>query len=74
MEELPGGYMGKMLVYKSGAVKLKLGNILYDVSPGVGCSSAQEVVAINTVDKTCCKLGGIYKHAVVIPDIDSLLD
>ncbi|XP_031109976.1 uncharacterized protein LOC116014117 isoform X1 [Ipomoea triloba] len=74
LEELPGGYMGKMLVYKSGAVKLKLGNILYDVSPGVGCSSAQEVVAINTVDKTCCKLGGIYKHAVVIPDIDSLLD
>lgn len=32
LEELPGGYMGKMLVYKSGAVKLKLGDILYDVS------------------------------------------
>ncbi|XP_019192068.1 PREDICTED: uncharacterized protein LOC109186516 [Ipomoea nil] len=74
LEELPGGYMGKMLVYKSGGVKLKLGNILYDVSPGVGFSSAQEVVAINTVDKNCCKLGGIYKHAVVLPDIDSLLD
>lgn len=32
LEELPDGYMGKMLVYKSGAVKLKLGDILYDVS------------------------------------------
>ena len=32
LEELPGGYMGKMLVYKSGAIKLKIGNILYDVS------------------------------------------
>lgn len=31
--ELPGGYMGKMLVYKSGAVKIKLGETLFDVSP-----------------------------------------
>lgn len=31
LEELPGGYMGKMLVYKSGAIKLKLGGALYDV-------------------------------------------
>lgn len=32
LEELPSGFMGKMLVYKSGAVKLKLGDTLYDVS------------------------------------------
>lgn len=32
LEELPDGYMGKMLVYKSGAIKLKLGDALYDVS------------------------------------------
>lgn len=32
LEDLPAGYMGKMLVYKSGAVKLKLGDTLYDVS------------------------------------------
>lgn len=32
LEELPEGYMGKMLVYKSGAVKLKLGDIMYEVS------------------------------------------
>lgn len=32
LEDLPAGHMGKMLVYKSGAVKLKLGDILYDVS------------------------------------------
>lgn len=36
LEELPGGYMGKMLVYKSGAIKLKLGDTLYDVSHGLG--------------------------------------
>lgn len=32
LEDLPAGYMGKMLVYKSGAIKLKLGDILYDAS------------------------------------------
>lgn len=32
IEELPEGYMGKMLVFRSGAVKLKLGEIMYDVS------------------------------------------
>lgn len=33
LEGLSGGYMGKMLVYKSGAIKLKLGETLFDVSP-----------------------------------------
>lgn len=32
LENLSGGYMGKMLVYKSGGVKLKLGENLFDVS------------------------------------------
>lgn len=32
LDELPAGFMGKMLVYKSGAIKLKLGDMLYDVS------------------------------------------
>lgn len=32
LNELPPCYMGKMLVYRSGAVKLKLGDTLYDVS------------------------------------------
>lgn len=31
LEELPSGYMGKMQVYKSGAIKLKLGEALFDV-------------------------------------------
>ncbi|XP_075492920.1 uncharacterized protein LOC142530896 isoform X1 [Primulina tabacum] len=74
LEELPKGYMGKMLVYKSGTVKLKLGDIQYDVSPGSECTFAQNVVAINTSDRHCCELGAVMKRAIVSPDIDSLLD
>lgn len=32
LDEMPPGLIGKMVVYKSGKVKLKIGNTLYDVS------------------------------------------
>jgi hypothetical protein len=32
LNDLPAGFMGKMLVYRSGAIKLKLDDTLYDVS------------------------------------------
>ncbi|XP_055810986.1 uncharacterized protein LOC129880810 isoform X2 [Solanum dulcamara] len=74
LQEMPAGNMGKMLVYKSGAIKLKLGDILYNVSPGVECSFSQDVVAINTAEKQCCQLGELGKRVVVTPDVDFLLD
>ncbi|KAF9613368.1 hypothetical protein IFM89_007446 [Coptis chinensis] len=73
LEELPPGLMGKLLVYKSGAVKLKLGDHLYDVSPGSDCIFSQDVIAVNTEEKHFCVVGELNKHAVVIPDLDSFL-
>ncbi|KAG8070797.1 hypothetical protein GUJ93_ZPchr0006g43453 [Zizania palustris] len=73
LNEFPGGLMGKMLVYRSGKVKMKLGDVQFDVSAGVECIFAQEVVAINTREKHCCSLGEISKCAVVTPDTDYLL-
>lgn len=32
LKDLPNGRLGKMLVYKSGAIKLKLGDTIFDVS------------------------------------------
>ncbi|OMO94871.1 RNA polymerase III Rpc4 [Corchorus capsularis] len=74
LEELQGGYMGKMLVYKSGAVKLKLGEMLYHVSPGSDCAFAQDVAVVNTAKKHCCMIGELGKRVVVEPDIDTVLD
>nr|DAD32746.1 TPA_asm: hypothetical protein HUJ06_011597 [Nelumbo nucifera] len=74
LEELPAGFMGKMLVYESGVVKLKLGDTLYDVSSGMNCVFAQDVVAINTEEKHCCILGELNKRAVITPNIDSILN
>ncbi|KAJ4836519.1 hypothetical protein Tsubulata_047271 [Turnera subulata] len=73
LDQLPDGFMGKMLVYKSGAVKLKLGDVLYDVSPGMDCAFAQDVVAINTEEKEYCIVSEMNKRVTVIPDVDSIL-
>ncbi|KAF5183032.1 Dna-directed rna polymerase iii subunit rpc4 protein, partial [Thalictrum thalictroides] len=73
LEELPPGFMGKMLVYKSGAVKLKLGDTIYDISPGSDCIFDQDVLAVNTAEKHCCIVGELNKRAIVTPDVDSLL-
>ncbi|XP_017618672.1 uncharacterized protein LOC108463242 [Gossypium arboreum] len=74
LTELPAGLMGKMLVYKSGAVKLKLGDTIYDVNPGLSCVFAQDVVAVDTAKKQCCVVGEVNKHVVVTPDLDSVLN
>ncbi|KAK1377819.1 DNA-directed RNA polymerase III subunit RPC4 [Heracleum sosnowskyi] len=74
LNELPAGFMGKMLVYRSGAVKLKLGDILYNVSAGLNNVFAQDAVAINTEEKHCCVVGELNKRAIVSPDLESILD
>ncbi|KAF7154422.1 hypothetical protein RHSIM_Rhsim01G0044200 [Rhododendron simsii] len=73
LDELPAGFMGKMLVYKSGAVKLKLGDTIYDVSAGLDSVFAQDIVAINTEEKQCCILGELSKRTVITPDVDAVL-
>ncbi|KAJ8767292.1 hypothetical protein K2173_017336 [Erythroxylum novogranatense] len=74
LDNLTAGLMGKMLVYKSGAVKLKLGETLYDVSPGMDCVFAQDLVAVNTMEKHCCAIAEINKRAIITPDVDAILN
>lgn len=54
-------------------LKLTLQNIL-QVSPGTDHIFAEEIVAVNAKEKRYCVLGELRRHAVVTPDIDSLLD
>ncbi|CAA6659545.1 unnamed protein product [Spirodela intermedia] len=57
LEDLPAGLMGKMLVYRSGVVKMKLGDALFDVNPGSKCVFAQDVMGVNAQEKHCSLLG-----------------
>ncbi|KAJ3669063.1 hypothetical protein LUZ60_011013 [Juncus effusus] len=73
LNELPGGgYVGKMLVYKNGKVKMKWGDALYDVNPGSDCKFAQDVVAVN--QKQFAVIGQLGKRVIVTPDVDSMMD
>ncbi|KAK4265623.1 hypothetical protein QN277_026650 [Acacia crassicarpa] len=72
--ELPSGLLGKLLVYKSGVVKLKLGDTLHDVSPGMDSVFAQDAVVVNTAKKECCTVGEISKHVTITPDIDAIVE
>ncbi|VVA90603.1 unnamed protein product [Arabis nemorensis] len=73
LKALPEGFMGKLLVYKNGAVKMKLGEVLYDVNPGLKSEFAQDVMLVDTDENNCYLVGDVYKHAVLTPDIDSIL-
>ncbi|ESQ54787.1 hypothetical protein EUTSA_v10025722mg [Eutrema salsugineum] len=72
-EGLPEGFMGKMLVYKSGAVKLKLGDVLFDVSPGPNAKFHSDVAAIDNKGRNYCRIGSSAKLVTVTPDVESLL-
>ncbi|XP_042055482.1 uncharacterized protein LOC121800009 isoform X1 [Salvia splendens] len=73
LDSLPQGLIGKMLVYKSGAVKMRIGNAIYNVTAGMKCMFSQDIVAINAEKKLCCNLGELNKRAVATLDVDSML-
>eukprot|EP00249_Psilotum_nudum_P016546 c25877_g1_i2 orf=469-1500(-) len=74
LNNISAGQMGKLLVYRSGAVKLKLGDVILEAVPGSQCVFAQELVTINPVTKQCCFLGDVTQRVVIVPDVDNLLN
>jgi len=71
---VPGGYLGEMLIYKSGKMKLKLGDVLLDVQPGVQSECTQHAIAISEQTQKCSILGPVAKRIVCIPDVEYFLD
>ncbi len=85
IKNIEAGRVGELVVYKSGKVKMKIGNIMYDVSAGVHTPFRQDLVAItqNTNAKGELRdpqfpfkmnnLGVIKNHVIVSLDVDNLL-
>jgi hypothetical protein len=65
--------IGKMLVYESGAVKMQLGDVLFDVLPGTEAAFRQDIAAVSAADQACVFLGGVQQRVVACPDIGHLL-
>jgi len=73
LSQAPSGKLGELIIYKSGKVKLKIGEVLYDVSKGMPSSFFEELVYLDPGKKEFVPLGSIEKRMVVAPDIRNLL-
>jgi len=74
LKELPGGKLGKLQIFKSGRVKMILGDVTYDVSEGMPCGFLQDLVAIDSGGKSLTSLGEVNKRMVVSLDINGLVE
>jgi RNA polymerase III RPC4 len=73
LAELPPGKIGKLLVLRNGSVKMQIGEVLFDVSPGIPCQMLQEFAAVDPSSRTVTMLGEIENRIIISPNIDSLL-
>lgn len=73
ISELPSGYLGKMIVYRSGKVQMKIGDILFDVDQGTTSSCHQEVAQISLKENKLFVLGSVKNRTVVTPNMEELL-
>ncbi|KAJ2961684.1 hypothetical protein NQZ79_g2969 [Umbelopsis isabellina] len=74
LAHLPDGQIGTLQVYKSGKVKLKIGDILMDLDTGMLAGFLQDLVIVETGNKPhVCQLGAIKSKFVATPDLSDLL-
>ncbi|GJJ77762.1 DNA-directed RNA polymerase III subunit RPC4 [Entomortierella parvispora] len=68
------GKIGRLLIYKSGKVKMKVGDIVMDVSSGSECSFLQDVVVVDSNNKQAFVMGSVQKRMVCVPNLTQLLN
>ncbi|GIL70247.1 hypothetical protein Vretimale_3526 [Volvox reticuliferus] len=73
VRDTPSGRIGKLLVFRSGKVKMQVGDVLMDVSLGLPNQHRQDVVAINPSSNACVFLGDVTQRVLVSPDVLQLL-
>ena len=69
------GHIGKLQIHKSGKVKMRLGNVLLDVSLGTPCGFLQDLISVhpNKTPAEMVLLGHINNRLIAIPDYISML-
>ncbi|SAL94787.1 hypothetical protein [Absidia glauca] len=73
LSDMPQGQIGKLVVLKSGKMKLKLGNVLLDIEQGMRSSFLENVMSVNTDTKKAVELGHIVQKFTCVPNMNALL-
>ncbi|KAI8990787.1 hypothetical protein BDF20DRAFT_996795 [Mycotypha africana] len=77
LEDMPDGQVGKLIIYKSGKMKMKFGSILMDVNQGMHPTFLENVMVVDHESdetKKAIELGHIVQKFVCIPNMDALLE
>ncbi len=74
LEALQDGLLGQLLVYASGATKLRVGDVMFDVLPGAALTHSEHVAAVNCGQERCAFVGAARSRVVVTPDVGALLE
>ncbi|TMW57487.1 hypothetical protein Poli38472_003412 [Pythium oligandrum] len=69
----PGGFVGKLVIHRSGKTVLMLGDKKFDVAAAHTPAFTEEVYSIDSTEQQLCMLGSVDRHLVVTPDFDALL-
>jgi len=72
-KQIPSGKIGKIRVYESGKIKMHIGEVVFDITPGIPRTCRQEVVGISEAKKKMIVLGHVVHSVVCVPDLDVLL-
>ncbi|KAI8642799.1 RNA polymerase III RPC4-domain-containing protein [Parasitella parasitica] len=76
LEDIPDGRVGKLIVYKSGKVKMQFGSILLDVNQGMQSAFLENIMVVDHESedsKKAIELGHIVQKFVCAPNMDTLL-
>jgi len=75
LESLNDGVLGQLLIYKSGAVKLRCSgsDVLFDVLPGAPLAHCEQLAAVNPAQGRVAFLGTARARFAISPDVDALL-
>lgn len=72
IKNLPDGQIGRLVFYKSGKVKMCVGGLTLDLSPGATFNFDQQLLSISPESKECFSLGRLEKRVICSLDVESL--
>ena len=73
MRHLPSGQLGSLVIYKSGKIKMRIGDILLDVNEGVQCLFHQELMSVQAGSSEAFRLGQVNHRFVCTNDVEDLV-
>ncbi|VWU49786.1 DNA-directed RNA polymerase III subunit RPC4, putative [Hepatocystis sp. ex Piliocolobus tephrosceles] len=74
LNKIPNGKIGKLIIYKNKKMKMKMNDILFDITEGSECTFSQEIGCYIKENSEFIFLGNCDNKLVVTPNIEKILN